>query len=213
MHIITQVYRVDKSYSLIRENFTGNKRKWEIIDNKNETAFIENESYYMENKSVSNWHYYKIKTPLKSKDDFIIETEIELLSKEQFGHFGLIWGFDKDDQIMNKYTISADGERALMMQFEKNHKKNYYRIQCRNFKNISMTTPMKFSIIKLGVFFYFCINNELLNIVNEIHFPSRGSYVGFYLEPGIVIKSNWIEIKKVTARKIKSISGLDVLLC
>ena len=212
MHIITQVFRVDKSYSLLRENFSSNKRKWEIIDNKNETAFIDKESYFMENKSVSHWHYYKIKTPLKSKDEFVIETEIQLLSKDQFGHFGLLWGFDKEDDVLNKFTISADGERALMMQFEKNHKKNYYRIQCRDFNKINTNNPVKMSIIKLGGFYYFCINNELINIVNESHFVITGSYIGFYLEPGIAIKSNRLEIKKLTARKMKSVSGLEMML-
>jgi hypothetical protein len=209
---MTQVFRIDKSYSLLRENFTGNKRKWENIDNKNETAFIDNGGYFMENKSISNWHYYKVKTPMKSKDEFIIETEIELLSKEQFGHFGLMWGFDKEDHVINKFTISADGERALMMQFEKDHKKIYYRIQCKDFKKTNTNAPVNFSIIKLGGYYYFCINNELVNIVNEIHFVCSGSYVGFYVEPGIAIKSNWLEIKKLTARKIKSISGLELLL-
>lgn len=212
MHIITQVFRVDKSYSLLREQFSSNKRKWEIIDNKNETAFIDKESYFMENKSVSHWHYYKIKTPLKSKDEFTIETEIQLLSKDQFGHFGLIWGFDKEDSVMNKFTISADGERALMMQYEKDHKKINYRIQCKNFNKINTINPVKISIIKLGGFYYFCINNELINIVNENHFVFTGSYLGFYLEPGIALKSNWLYIKKLTARKMKSVSGLEMLL-
>jgi hypothetical protein len=39
-----------------------------------------------------------------------------------------------------------------------------------------------------------------------------GSYLGFYLEPGIAIKSNWLEIKKLTARKMKSVSGLEMML-
>jgi hypothetical protein len=149
---------------------------------------------------------------LKSKDEFTIETEIQLLSKDQFGHFGLIWGFDKEDSVMNKFTISADGERALMMQYEMNHKKINYRIQCKNFNKINTINPVKISIIKLGGFYYFCINNELINIVNENHFVFTGSYLGFYLEPGIAIKNNRLEIKKLTARKMKSVSGLEMLL-
>jgi hypothetical protein len=212
MHIITQVFRIDKSYSLLRENFTGNKRKWEIIENKYKRTFINNEGYHIENKSISDWHFYKVKTPLKSKDDFIIETEIQLLSKDQFGHFGLMWGFDHEDHVMNKFTISADGERALMMQFEKDHKKIYYRIQCRNLNKTKTSIAIKLSIIKLGGYFYFCLNNELINIVNEIHFAHTGSNIGFYVDPGIAIKSNWLEIKKITARKMKSVSGLEMLL-
>jgi len=212
MHIITQVYRVDKHYSLLKEHFTSNKRKWEITDNEFEKAEITTDGYTMENKTDSQWQYYKVKSPLKIKDDFIIESAFELMSRDQFGHFGLVWGFDKDHDVLNRFTISADGERALMMQFEKDHKKIYYRIQCKNFRKINMNNLIKISIIRICGFLYFYINSELINVVNESHFVNTGSFIGYYTEPGICIKSKWLEIKKIYARKMKSVSGPEMML-
>ena len=212
MHIIPQLFRVDKIYTAVQETFNNNKRKWEIIESKNETAIIQDGSYTMKNKSDFNWHYYKARSPLKLKEDFLLETDIELISKDQFGHFGLVWGFDKTPHTMNKFTVSADGERSLMMSFEKDHKQVFYRNQCRGLTTLKSSPFLKISIIKMNEFYFFCINNELLNIVNASHFIINGPYMGFYLEPGIAIKSKRLEIKKLTSRKVKSVSWLEMLL-
>lgn len=212
MHIITQVYRIDKTYSIFRENFLNNKRKWEITESLLETAVFDDDGYRMENKSEAQWQFYKVKSALKAKDDFIIETQIELLSNDQFGHYGILWGLDKECKVLNKFTVSADGERALMMRFDRNHKKIFFRSHCRNFKHSGRNKTIRMSLVKMGSFCYFCINNELLNIVNESHFVFNGPYVGFYTEPGISIKSKWLEIKKITARSMKPVSGLEMML-
>ena len=89
---------------------------------RNGKSIIKDGHYRIENTSKSSWKYYKTKSHLKKGDDFIIETAIELEKKvDAFGHFGLVWGFDEERKYLNQFTLSADGKRALIMHFEKNH--------------------------------------------------------------------------------------------
>ena len=117
--LITNLFEISRQQILLKEDFKNNKRKWEIVDIDTEYSSIKEAYYYMENKSSSQWNYYKTKSTIKSEDFFILDTAIELLSAEKYGHFGLVWGFDKAREVLNRFTISADGKRAVIMQFEK----------------------------------------------------------------------------------------------
>ena len=61
----------------------------------------------MENKSSSHWMFYHKKMPIKKGDNFVIQGEIELLSYQGYGQFGLDWGFDKPHEVLNRFTVSA----------------------------------------------------------------------------------------------------------
>ena len=65
MLLITQLFEVDNCQSILRDDFTNNKRKWEITNKEAREAFIKDGSYWMENKSNAGWNYYKIKSPIK----------------------------------------------------------------------------------------------------------------------------------------------------
>ena len=51
MHIIPEVYRIERSVSVVKEDFSNNKRKWELVDSETETAFMAKGRYTMINKS------------------------------------------------------------------------------------------------------------------------------------------------------------------
>ncbi|MEI8053449.1 MAG: hypothetical protein WCH52_06845 [Bacteroidota bacterium] len=212
MHIMTQLYRINNFYPVLKENFTSNKRRWEITDADTENTYINEGHYFMQNKSIENWKYYKIKTLLKSKDNFVIDTTIELIDYDVPGHFGLVWGFNKDVNLLNKFTISVDAERSLMMFFDKNYRTIYSRYQCKKLPKINIKKPIRFSIIKLGVSYYFLVNNTIISIIHESQFIHDGPYLGYYIEPGLKIKSKYLTVKRINAMEMDVVSGLNMLL-
>ena len=213
MHIITELYQINSCQSVLQDNFANNKRKWEITDISSEKSEIKEGYYHMDNKSETNWNFYKTKTSLKDNQDFVFEASIELENKEDlWGHFGLVWGFDEDHQFLNRFTLSADGRRALIMHFQKDHKRVFHRFQNRKLPKFNINKPIRFSIIKMGDYFHFLINEITVYIAHESLFAAEGNYIGYYIEPGLSIKSNYIEVKKIKARPMKVSSGFNQLM-
>jgi hypothetical protein len=213
MQIITDSYQLESGQSLVLENFTNNKRKWEETNIESEKAFIKDDYYWMENTSKSRWNYYKTKSHLKKGDDFVIETIIELEKKEDaFGHFGLVWGFDEERKYLNRFTLSADGKRALIMHFEKNHYVDFHRFQTRKLPKIDIKKSVRFSIIKLEDYFYFFINKVKVYTVHESVFCANGFFVGYYIEPELSMKSDFFEVKKIKAKRLEAKEGMKLLM-
>lgn len=213
MFIITSLYEVNTCKSLMREEFKNNHRNWEQVENETEKAFISEGNYFMKNSSSSNWNFYKMKTALKRNQNFILEAYLQLENYEDcYGHFGLVWGFDRNNEHLNRFTLSADGKRALVMHFEKDHRKIYHRFQNRQLSKINRKEPIRFSIIRMGDYFYFFINKMVAYTAHESMFADNGSYVGYYIEPGLEIKSNYIEVKKISADTMDVTTGMQQLM-
>lgn len=213
MQIITDSYQLESGQSLVLENFTNNKRKWEETNIETEKAFIKDDYYWMENTSKSSWNYYKTKSHLKKGDDFIIEASIELEKKEDiFNHFGLVWGFDEERKYLNRFTLSADGKRSLIMHFEKNHHIDFHRFQTRKLPKIDMNKSVRFSIIKLEDYFYFFINKVKVYTVHESVFCADGFFVGYYIEPELSMKSDFFEVKKIKVKRLEAEEGMKLLM-
>jgi hypothetical protein len=210
MQIITELYHVESCESIMKENFINNIREWEIVNIKSETSEIKEGFYYMQNNSETNWNYYKTKINLKKEDEFLFQADIILQNKEDtYGHFGLVWGFDESHKYLNRFTLSADGKRALIMHFEKDHKRIYHRFQNRILPNFNTNTSIRFSIIKLGHYFHFFINECKIYTAHESIFTDLGTYIGYYIEPGLSIKSNFIEVKKIKSQLLDAMTGFN----
>jgi hypothetical protein len=213
MHIISSLYNIDKCVSAVKEEFRNNNRNWEVIDNLEEKATLENGHYNMINRSERSWHYYKTKSGLKKEGSFLLDALIELKSrKDCYGHFGLLWGFDDDMDSFNRFTLSADGKRALVMQFDKDHNEIYHRFQTRKLPAIHLSRPVRFTIFKLGEYYYFSVNGTALYSAHEYHFAQPGKYIGYYVEPGLEISSPFLEIKRLKIHSVKTNSGLHQLM-
>lgn len=213
MHIITELYKVDKCLTVVKENFKNNKRRWEHVDKATEYSGIVDGYYNMVNKSDSNWNYYKIKSGIRKDQDFIFQATIELQKHEDcYGHFGLLWGFDDEVEYLNRFTLSADGKRALVIHFEKNHKVTYHRFQTRNLPKVSLLHPIQFSVIRLGDYYYFLLNGIVVYSAHEYHFAKNGSHIGYYIESGITIRSNSLVFKKIKTKGMDLSTGLQQLL-
>ena len=213
MKVITDLYEVESCESILTETFANNTRKWEETNIESEKAFLKAGYYWMENTSKSSWNYYKTKSHLKKGDDFIIETAIELEKKEDaFGHFGLVWGFDEERKYLNRFTLSADGKRALIMHFEKNHHIDFHRFQTRKLPKIDMKKSVRFSIIKLEDYFYFFINKVKVYTLQESVFCTKAFFVGYYIEPELSMKSYFFEVKKIKVKRLEAEEGMQGLM-
>jgi hypothetical protein len=213
MQISTGQYEIESSETILSESFTNNKRKWEIVDIETERAEVRDGYYWMHNTTKSRWNYYKTKAPLKKHDDFIIEANIEIEKKEEAsGHVGLVWGFDKERKYLNRFTLSADGKRALVMHFEKDHHRIIHRFQNRNLPKINLQEPIRFTIVKLGEYFHFFINTHKIYQAHETLFCANGFFMGYYIEPGLSMKSNLFEVRKMKGRDLDVTRGFSQLM-
>jgi hypothetical protein len=101
------------------DDFNSSFEGWEIVDNEDEKSFVKDSHYWMENKSSSRWMFYHKKMPIKKGENFIIHGEIELLSHQGYGQFGLVWGFDKPHEVLNRFTVSVDSNRFSVCRLKK----------------------------------------------------------------------------------------------
>ena len=213
MHIITDLYEVESCRTVLTEKFINNKRKWEEVNIASEKAIVKDGCYWMSNTSKSSWNYYKTKVPLKKGEDFLIETIVELEKREDvYGHFGLVWGFDEDRKFLNRFTLSADGKRALIMHFEKDHNRIFHRFQNRKLPKFDLKKPIHFSIIKMGEYFHFLINKQKVYMAHESVFCSNGVFAGYYIEPQLSMKSTFFEVKKIKLQAVEVITGMQQLM-
>ena len=124
----------------------------------------------------------------------------------------MVWGFDKNCENLNRFTLSADGQRALIMHFEKDHKNVFHRFQNRKLPKFNINKPVRFTIIKLGEYFHFLINKTNVYIAHESFFAACGNFAGYYIEPGLSIKSNYLEVKRIRAYPMEAMMGLQLLM-
>ena len=211
MELVLQQCDVLHNESLFKDEFANNLKNWEIVKNDDECAFIKDGYYWMENTSKSRWMYYKTKLPLKQKEDYLIDTEIEILSKVAYGHVGLVWGFDKEREILNRFTVSADGERLLIMHFQKNHHRVFHRYHSWELKG-SSSKKIRLSIARIDGYFYFMVNGKTVYTAHTSQFADNGNYFGYYLEPGVMMRSKYIEAKRLITQPSEAVDSVGKLL-
>lgn len=184
----------NSTVSIIDENFTNNRNNWEEVDNNKECARIENGNYYMENHDEWSWKFYHLNFPIKRNDNFKITTRISIEKIVEIGQAGIVWGFDKNHEVLNRFTIAADLKRFTIMQFEKDHRKIYHRFSDKLNRPL-IKSINELMIIKENKYLFFKINDSVIYICHEAHFCNYGPRVGYYVEPGIKISSNFFSIE------------------
>ena len=181
------------------DNFTNNANNWELANNKNEYAFIGNGYYWMENRSKRNWMFYHRKLPVRKTDNFIISAEIELVNNSfGYGQFGLVWGFNKAHNMLNKFTVSYNQNNFTVARFQKDHLSVSHRFGSTFFRRENHQDKQFFSIVKLGDYYYFYLNpyGQPVYISHVSHFSMEGERFGFYVEPGIMIRCKQVTVKR-----------------
>ncbi len=84
--------------------------------------------------------FYHKKMPVKMDENFIMSAEIELLVGQGYGQFGLVWGFDKEHEVVNRFIVSVESKRLYSSKCQMDHYKIFHCF-IRNFER--SITPVK----------------------------------------------------------------------
>jgi hypothetical protein len=182
------------------DGFYSNEHNWEIINSPTENAFIKDGFYWMENRSKKNWMFYHKKLPVKKLESFIISAEIEIVHNHLgYGQFGLVWGFNREHNIVNKFTIASNHNQFTVSRFQKDHLFVTHRFSGSFIKHDAYVYKQFFSIIKLADYYYFYLNlyDRPVYITHVSQMGMEGERFGFYVEPGIMIRSDRITVKRL----------------
>ncbi len=185
--------------TLLSDDFNSNFEGWEIVDNEDEKSFVKDSHFWMENKTASRWMFYHKKMPIKKGENFIIQAEIELLSHRGYGQFGLLWGFDKPHEVLNRFTVSVDSNRFSVCRFEKNYERHHHRFSTKFEKDKYSGIKQFFSIKCIQDYCYFFLHPQQppVYICHRAHLLMDGQRFGFYVEPGIMMRCDKIAIDRL----------------
>jgi len=187
---------------LFEDDFDNNIAGWEIIENEDEKSFLGKSHYFMENKTDSRWMFYHKELSKPFPKNFIINTEIEVLEHHGYGQFGLIWGFGKPHHILNRFVVSAETNRFTVMRFEKDHNKTFHRFS-GSFEKLEPKSNKYFlSVMLLDDYYYFFLHQfgRPVYICHKSHMHSEGNRFGFYVEPGVIIRSDSIKVQRIITK-------------
>jgi hypothetical protein len=190
---------------LLEDDFNNKFEGWELIEDEDEHAFIKDSYYWMENKSVYRWMFYHKKLPLHPEENFMIKAEVELLNtKKIYGQFGLVWGFDKQHNELNKFVKSVYNNDFTIAKYQKDHAYKKHRFSGSiEQQQIESTNKHYFSIVKLGDYYYFYLNpyGRPVYITHVSQMSMEGNRFGFYVEPGILMRCDKIVVKRLITDK------------
>lgn len=189
-NITTSLTR-SSSWAYIDEYFEDNRHGWEITEKDTETSAIMNGTFWMINKTESQWNYYHNSCLSLEGTTWKIEANLACVPGDQHNQLGLVWGFDEAPEILNRFAISADGKNATVLCFERQHRRVFHRFHT-SIKNIDTSAGFKLSVLRNGNYYYFMINNQLIYLCHEKHFIHSGNRFGFYVEPQLRVSCNHI---------------------
>jgi len=184
---------------LFEDDFDNNIAGWEIIENEDEKSMLRDSYYFMENKTNNNWMFYHKELSKPFPQHFIINTEIELLEHDGFGQFGLVWGFKKQHDILNRFAVSAEMNRFSVLCYEKDHARTFHRFSGMYDRGENKTTKYFLSIMLLENYYYFFLNphSKPVYICHKSHLHSEGNRFGFFVEPGVIIRADNIRVQRI----------------
>ena len=185
--------------TIFEDDFVNNIAGWEQISDEDEQSFILNSHYHMENKSQTRWMFYHKEMGRKLPENFIINTEIELLEHNGYGQYGLVWGFTKPHHILNRFVVSAESDRFTVSRFEKNHHHTFHRYSGYYEKEYMSKNKQFLSVMLLNDYYYFFLHRHQkpVYICHKAHMNSEGNRFGFYVEPGLLVRANNIKVQRL----------------
>lgn len=186
--------------TVFKDEFKDAASGWEQTNKVKEQSFIKDGYYWMNNSDSLGWKFYHLSMPKGIKDHFTISTQIELLKHPGYGQFGLVWGFSKPHQILNRFVVSTEKKRFTVIKFEKNHQRNFHRFS-NSFNQKEKTKNIFYlELMLLEDYYYFFLQRNPIPVYvcHKAHLMLEGSRFGFYVEPGIHIRASEITIQHIS---------------
>lgn len=182
---------------LFEDSFSDNLHHWQLENQESEFAQIQEGHFVMENLSRSQWQFHRTLLPDVLPKHFQIDASIELEKSSSIGHFGLVWGFGEMFTRLNRFTISANFKRAVLMHFERNHNPVIHRFQSREIPIIKNHEKIRFRVIQTHGYCFFYLQDQFVYLVHADHLADPNKAIGFYLEPNLKIRANNLSVKEL----------------
>jgi len=189
---------------IIVDDFIDNRNGWEIVDSDKETAQLTPEGYLLNNKDSDRWHHFSLYTGLSSLKDVAIKCKLEIDEASAVGQIGLIWGFDKNFSRLNRFCMSATGKGCSVMHFERNHRPVFHRFYDPFVDLGLLSRTAVLEIRETNGYWFFRVNKQLVYIAHEVHFAAKGAGIGFYLDPGVIVRVKKLRVTRHPISKVFS---------
>ena len=185
----------DSPLYIIKDDFIDNRNGWELVESEKETAVFTQKGYLLANKDTDRWHHFSLYPEISSLKNLHIKCQLEVDINSGLGQIGLIWGFDKKSNRLNRFCLSAQGKGCSIMHFERDHRPVFHRFY-DPFMDVDLSKPVVMEIREANDYWFFRINKKLVYIGHQTHFAGKGGGVGFYLDPGVVARIKGLRVYK-----------------
>lgn len=214
MKVTQNLGEIKEIFPIMEESFADNRNHWEITDSEDEYACIADGQYKLGNRSEQIWTFYGRPAQTNRHEEYIIDAEITFLSANKYSNYGIVWGYEREPETLNRFTLNAFSGRATITSFFRHGSETIKRFskRCQN-ANAGKESTNRFIIMKLQNRLFFFIN-DLVNPVFESDinfFTWSGSYAGFYLEPGMVVSGKRFSVKKIISEQVENECFREVL--
>ncbi len=205
---------ITKQVIVLDEFFHNNRNKWPVVNNDNETTFLEDGYYYMLNNSNDEMQVYSKESNLHADDDFLITAKIDCIKSNVAGNYGLVWGVGQKPDHLNRFTVNTHDSK-----FEVIHSGNgkqtpiVQKSGIANSIKLRESTINEISLVKIGNQLYFFINDPESPVFQSdwSGYPCYGNRVGFFTEPGQHIRAHRIQVRKLILKSARKINWGDLL--
>ncbi len=162
--------------------------------------------YRIQNDDPATARHTHISVPLHHSNNFLI-TCCFGFTNDCNSHFGIVWGFDKTEEYLNRFTISASDH------FQLSHYNGLKHVSIRQFRGKinkgSRGGTNEVNILKINGLYFFYANDHCTPLFQclDAQFPVHGSRVGFYAGPGVHVKPHQFIITRL---ECEGATGLDI---
>lgn len=184
-----------QSNILLNEEFDNNSRNWDVGKDHDENSEIKLGKYLMDNYSKSSWHWFATNVDVNTKNDFIIESNLNKLKPYNDNDtYGIMWGtedpencfafvINTQNQVYSVFSIYGGNRFKLI---------NWQRSSHINYGNAAN----KLAILKIGKELVFVINDEPVDKTPFQEF--YGNKIGFYVGPKLTIAVDNLLVKELS---------------
>jgi S1-C subfamily serine protease len=179
---------------VFNEEFENNDRNWDIGRESNENSEIKLGKYLMENFTNNNWNWYTVSFDINTQNDFIIESNLNLLkTNNENDAFGIMWGSENPE---NCFGFVINTQHQTYKIFSKYNNKWFNLVNWRKSSLINYgNTANKLGVAKIGKELVLVINDEP---VDKLPFQEfYGNKIGFCVWPKMEIAADNLIVKEL----------------
>lgn len=207
--LIIEIIPAQFSVSIVNENFTSNKMRWDIHDTENSSMQISEGSYIIENKKMGTALTSCIEVPQIQNINYRITATIKKTNGIDDNGYGIAWG-SKDENNELEFVISGNGQFKIT-KWANGSKSDIVKWTYSSAIHKWNDVANIIKIESLGDYTRYYINNKFVAISeNNTQFGNR---VGFILNEAMQINADNIVIENLTpqvAKKNGSAQSIEI---